>query len=132
MGSERTRIKRSFARTPGAEAPSANGEVVAFRDEWGAAAQTFDFAKLGLSREIIALFADAFRMHYAGATAATRKGCWKASVHSVASSSRMAESPHLRISQLMRLAAILYGSIASGQVRVSGGRYQRDTGCSCT
>jgi hypothetical protein len=78
MGSERARINRSFARTPRADAPSANGEAVTFRDGWGAAAQTFDLAKLGLSREITALFADAFRMHYAGATAATRKGCWKA------------------------------------------------------
>lgn len=78
MRTERARIKRSFGRTPGAEVLSANGEAVAFRDEWGAATQTFDFAKIGLSGEITALFADAFRMHYAGATAATRKGCWKA------------------------------------------------------
>jgi integrase len=78
MGSERAHVNRSFARKPGADAPSANREVVTFRDEWGALAQTFDVAKLGLSRELTALFADAFRMHYAGATAATRKGCWKA------------------------------------------------------
>jgi integrase len=78
MRSERARIKRSFAGAPGAEAPSAIGEAVTFRDEWGALAQTFDLAKLGLSCEITALFADAFRMHYADATAATRKGCWKA------------------------------------------------------
>lgn len=78
MRSERALIKRRFAGAPGAEAPSANREVVTFRDEWGAAVQTFDLAKLGLSCEITALFADAFRMHYADATAATRKGCWKA------------------------------------------------------
>jgi len=78
MGSERARINRSFARTPRADAPSANEEAVTFRDGWGVAVQTFDLAKLGLSREITALFTDAFRMHYVGAAAATRKGCWKA------------------------------------------------------
>jgi integrase len=78
MRSERAHINRSFAGTPRADAPSANGEAVTFRDGWGAAAQTFDLTKLGLSREITTLFADAFRMHYAGANAATRKGCWKA------------------------------------------------------
>jgi integrase len=78
MRSERARVNRSFARTPGADAPPANREVVTFRDEWGALAQSFDVAKLGLSREFTALFADAFRIHYAGAVAATRKGCWKA------------------------------------------------------
>jgi integrase len=78
MRTERARLNRSFARSPGTDAPSAIGEVVTFRDEWGAAVQTFDLAKLGLAREITALFADAFRMHYTGATDATRKGCWKA------------------------------------------------------
>ncbi len=78
MRTERARFNRSFAGPPGTDAPSAIGEVVTFRDEWGAAVQTFDLAKLGLSLEITALFTDAFRMHYAGATDATRKGCWKA------------------------------------------------------
>jgi hypothetical protein len=44
----------------------------------GTVAQAFDLGKLGLSHELTMLFADAFRMHYAGSAVATRKGCWKA------------------------------------------------------
>jgi hypothetical protein len=51
---------------------------VTFRDEWGAVDQVFDLAVLGLSGEITTLLVDAFRTHYAGAAATTRKGCWKA------------------------------------------------------
>jgi hypothetical protein len=78
MRSERARIDRRFASTPGAEVPSANGEVVTFRDGWGTVTQAFDLAELGLSRELTMLFAEAYRMHYAGAAVATRKECWKA------------------------------------------------------
>jgi len=77
MQLERARIDRRFATMPGA-VPSANGAVVTFRDEWSTVAQVFDLAKLGLSPELTMLFADAFRVHYAGAAIATRKGCWKA------------------------------------------------------
>src|SRR5215831_13463743 len=77
MQLERARIDRRFATMPGA-VPSANGTVVTFRDEWSTVAQVFDLAKLGLSPESTMLFADAFRVHYAGAAIATRKGCWKA------------------------------------------------------
>jgi integrase len=78
MRSERARIDRRLAITPGAEVPATNGEVVTFRDEWGTVAQAFDLTKLGLSHELTMLFADAFRMHYAGSAVPTRKGCWKA------------------------------------------------------
>ncbi len=78
MRSERARINRRFAGASAADVPSeANGEVVTFRDEWGTVVQVFDLAKLGLSHELAILFADAFRMHYAGAAVATRKDCWK-------------------------------------------------------
>ena len=78
MRSERARIDRRFANAPCTEVPSANEEVVTFRDEWGVVAQVFDLAKLGLSHALTMLFADAYRMHYAGAAVATRKECWKA------------------------------------------------------
>jgi integrase len=78
MRSERTRIDRHFAKAPCTEVPSADDKVVTFRDEWGAVVQVFDLPKLGLSHELTKLFADAFRMHYASAAVATRKGCWKA------------------------------------------------------
>jgi hypothetical protein len=78
MRSERIRIDRRFAKAPCTEVPSANEEVVTFRDEWGAVVQVFDLPKLGLSHELTKLFADAFRMHYASAAVTTRRGCWKA------------------------------------------------------
>jgi integrase len=78
MRSERARIDRRLAVSPGAEVLATNREIVTFRDEWGTVAQTFDLAKLGLSHELMMLFADAFRMHYAGSAVPTRKGCWKA------------------------------------------------------
>lgn len=55
-----------------------SGLVVVFTDEWGMTRQTFDLGQLGISQELKMLFADSFRMHYAGATTVTRKGCWKA------------------------------------------------------
>jgi integrase len=78
MRSERARIDRRFASRHDAEVLSPNGEVVTFRDQWGTLTQVFDLAELGFSRELTMLFADAFRMHYAGAAVATRKACWKA------------------------------------------------------
>lgn len=78
MRSERARIDRRLAVAPVAEPPTAGGAVVTFRDEWGGIAQTFDLCRLGLPGALTTLLAEAFRMHYAGAAAATRKGCWKA------------------------------------------------------
>ena len=78
MRFERARIDRRFASRHDAEVLSPNGEVVTFRDQWGTLTQVFDLGELGFSRELTMLFADAFRMHYAGAAVATRKACWKA------------------------------------------------------
>jgi integrase len=78
MPSERTRVDRRLDVAPAARRPAASGAVVIFRDEWGAVDQVFDLTVLGLSGEITTLFADAFRTHYAGSAAATRKACWKA------------------------------------------------------
>jgi hypothetical protein len=78
MRSERARIDRRLTVAPAVEAPVPTGKIVIFRDEWGAAVQVFDLSQLGFSHELTILFADAFRMHYAGSTVATRKGCWKA------------------------------------------------------
>jgi hypothetical protein len=83
MRSERARIDRRLTVTPTTELLPAIGAVVTFRDEWGAIVQVFDLTKLGFSGELTMLFADAFRMHYAGSAAPTRKGCWKA-LHAVA------------------------------------------------
>jgi len=78
MRPESTRIDRRLTVTSPANRLPAAGAVVVFHDEWGAIAQAFDLDQLGLSRELTILFADALRMHYAGATPETRKGCWKA------------------------------------------------------
>jgi hypothetical protein len=78
MRSERARIDRRLTVAPTTELLPAIGAVVTFRDEWGAIVQVFDLTKLGFSHELTMLFADAFRMHYAGSAAPTRKGCWLA------------------------------------------------------
>jgi hypothetical protein len=78
MRSERARIDRRLTIAAAASLPAASGAVVTFRDEWDADDQVFDLAVLGFSGGITALFADAFRTHYAGSAVATRKGCWKA------------------------------------------------------
>jgi integrase len=78
MRSDRARIDRRLAVTPVAELRTAGGTVVTFRDEWGGVAQTFDLGRFGLPGALTALLAEALRLHYAGAAAATRKDCWKA------------------------------------------------------
>lgn len=78
MRPESARIDRRLKVTSPSARFVAGSAVVVFHDEWGGLQQAFDLDELGLSRELTMLFADAFRMHYAGAAAATRKDCWKA------------------------------------------------------
>lgn len=78
MPSERARIDRRLAAAPPTERVVSAGTEATFRDEWGGVIQEFDVSALGLPDELTALFADAFRMQYAGAAPASRKSCWKA------------------------------------------------------
>jgi hypothetical protein len=131
MRSERARIDRRLAVSPGAEVLATNREIVTFRDEWGTVAQTFDLAKLGLSHELMMLFADAFRMHYAGSAVPTRKGCWKALrafAHFVVEDGGIAVPG---ISRPRPSGDTSCGSIGSVRARASRGRHRPGTGGSC-
>jgi hypothetical protein len=60
------------------QTPDSTGLVVIFHDAWGEVVQRFDVADLDLPAEVAAMLAAAFRGHYPGKAAETRKGCWRA------------------------------------------------------
>ena len=77
MLSDRPHIDRRLTAAPVFDKPISSGVVITFHDEWGSAAQIFDFSRLGLSVDLTMLFADAFRASFTGAAIETRKGYWK-------------------------------------------------------